>query len=105
MGALPVSIQIQPDNKFDFDQVTFGESSKLSCVLVNQSSVLPLDLKFKKVAQFNIVPKQAHIKPNSQKEFSIVFQPNQPGGFKKLQMIELFGRVFEDSKQPEHLPE
>ncbi|XP_076799523.1 cilia- and flagella-associated protein 47-like isoform X2 [Clavelina lepadiformis] len=96
--AIPVLINIQPSNTFDFGEVLCGDHSSVLCTLTNESALLPLNIKCKKVAHFNVIPAQAKISPGSSQDIMISFQPNQAGTFDPLQMIDVLGKVCDEDQ-------
>merc|ERR1712136_581063 len=91
--AVPVLVNIQPSNTFDFGEILCGDHTSALCTLTNESSLLPLHVQCRKVAHFNVLPQQAKINPGKSQDIMISFQPNQAGSFQPIQLINVIGRV------------
>lgn len=102
--AVPVLVNIQPSNIFNFGEVQCGETSHSVCTLVNESSLLPLNVEFRKVAHFDVTPMQGMIPAGKSKDISITFHPNQAGTFQPIQIIDVMGKVLADDENYDRSP-
>lgn len=120
--ALPVLVNIQPSNIFDFGEVLSGTCQKTTCTLINESALLPLTVEFRKVPHFSVFPTCAMIEAGKNKvwfpcnclqilpearkklcaymccfqDIAITFQPKQAGSFQPLQVIDVLGKLLVD---------
>lgn len=77
--ALPVLLEIQPKQKYDFGECPVGERVDLLCSLNNNSNVLPAAYEFRKIAHFSVHPPKGKIAPRRSQDIVISFAPNQVG--------------------------
>nr|XP_039264663.1 cilia- and flagella-associated protein 47-like isoform X2 [Styela clava] len=102
--AVPVLVNIQPSNIFNFEEVPCGETSKAVCTLVNESTLLPLRVEFRKVAHFDVAPMQGIIPAGRSKDIFITFQPHQAGTFQPIQIIDVMGEILVDENMYDRTP-
>ncbi|XP_078495986.1 cilia- and flagella-associated protein 47 isoform X1 [Ciona intestinalis] len=97
--AVPVLVNIQPSNTFDFGEILCGDHASALCTLTNESALLPLNIQCKKVAHFNATPVQTKIAPGKTQDIMLSFQPNQAGTFQPLQLLDVLGKVCIATKE------
>ncbi|XP_072116671.1 cilia- and flagella-associated protein 47-like [Mobula birostris] len=91
--GVPVSLTISPVTDFDFKECLLGEKVNVNSTLRNDSLLLPLTFRFRKIAHFRVTPAKGDLKPGQSMEVVICFAAHQLGSFKVNQVIDFFGLV------------
>ena len=76
--ALPVLLRVIP-NRMDFGNCTIGEKREIQAVLHNDSELKDVRFKFRKVANYTVLPASGRIKARSKKNVTVSFIPHQMG--------------------------
>ncbi|XP_070567350.1 cilia- and flagella-associated protein 47-like [Ptychodera flava] len=94
--ALPVLINVSPQSQYDFGECQIGEHVDTLCTLKNESTVLPVSFVLRPIAQFASSPPVGKLLPGQTRDVIFSFKPNQYGGFKKIQYLDILGPVADD---------
>ena len=78
--ALPVLLRVIP-NRIDFGNCIIGEKREMQAVLYNDSELKDIRFKFRKVANYTVMPASGRIKARSKKQLTVSFVPHQMGIF------------------------
>ena len=63
----------------DFGNCTIGEKREMQAVLYNDSELKDVRFKFRKVANYTVLPASGRIKARSNKNVTVSFVPHQMG--------------------------
>ncbi|XP_033113331.1 cilia- and flagella-associated protein 47-like isoform X2 [Anneissia japonica] len=91
--ALPVLLTLNPLMHYDMGNCPVGEHVDTLCELRNESTILPVEFVFTKIAQFTIHPQFGKLRPGDVQDIIISFKPNQFGTFRCMQLMDVIGAM------------
>ncbi|XP_071954714.1 cilia- and flagella-associated protein 47-like isoform X2 [Antedon mediterranea] len=97
--ALPVLLTLNPMTHFDMGNCPVGEHVDALCELRNESTILPIEFIFNKIAQYTIYPEFGKLRPGAVQDVIISFKPNQFGTFRSMQLMDVLGAVADNAPQ------
>ena len=77
--ALPVSLVVSPQMKYDFGQCPVGEQVDALCTVKNECHSMAISYQFRRIAHFVAKPPNGKIFPNQAQDVVFSFAPNQAG--------------------------
>ena len=77
--ALPVSLVVEPECKYDFGECPVGEHVDALCTLRNECGSMPVSYQFRRVAHFTSKPSSGKILAGQSQDVIFSFAPNQVG--------------------------
>ncbi|XP_078698604.1 cilia- and flagella-associated protein 47-like isoform X8 [Branchiostoma floridae x Branchiostoma belcheri] len=95
--ALPILVNLSPHNALDFHECPVGEHVDALCTLRNESTMLPLMYKFRKIAHYSSTPYKGKIGPGEGQDLVFSFAPKQVGNLRSNMVMDIVGyRANED---------
>lgn len=68
MGSgFPVILTFKPGTVLNFEDCYLGEQTQVVCTMKNESEILPLMFRFRKIAHFSVSPARGKLQKNSEK--------------------------------------
>ncbi|XP_028326986.1 cilia- and flagella-associated protein 47-like isoform X3 [Gouania willdenowi] len=93
-SGLPVSLVLQPSERFHFPSCKIGQHTDHVCVLKNLCSQLPVSFSFRKLAHFIIEPSTGTIDPGQCQDVILSFKARQLGNFQMCLKLDILGYVI-----------